>query len=216
MRRSFCFVAAVVFLFLHGVALAGPVALVEDVAGTSAARAFDYLAEGQVLDLGASGTMSVGYLGSCVHEEIKGGRVTIGSKESTVKNGKVTRVKVPCDGGRLVLAANQAVQSGATAVRDIELKGEPKVVVYDTSPLIFLPKSGRVVIKRVDMPGERHALETADGADPKPRLDLAAANIMLVPGGTYMVSVGGMAQVFRVATEATSGNVPMLSRIVPF
>lgn len=220
MRRRakvFAAMAGLVAALAAGVALAAaPVALVEEAAGIKTPEALDYVSEGQVVDLGKGGSLTLGYLASCVHEEIAGGRVTIGEKESKVSNGKVKRAKVACDGGRLVLAANQAVQSAATAVRDVDLKGEPKVVVYDTSPLITLPRTGRVVIKRVDMPGERHTFETGGGATMKTRLDLASENIILMPGGVYMVSVGGLAQIFRVDTEAKRGGVPLVGRLVPF
>lgn len=217
MKNLLGLVAGVV-LALASEAPAAPaplVALVEDVVGTSAVQPLDYVSEGKVINLGEGGSLRLGYLSSCVHEEIAGGHVTIGEKESKVENGKVTRAKVACDGGRLVLAANQAVQSAVTAVRDVDLKGEPKVVVYDTSPLITLPKTGRVVIKRVDMPGERHTFETG-GADRKKRLDLVDEKVVLMPGGIYMVSVGGVAQIFQVATEAKRGGVPTVGRLVPF
>jgi len=219
MRRSKVFAAVALLLatLTAGMVLAAaPVALVEDVAGTTALEVLDYVSEGQVVDLGRDGSLTLGYLASCVHEKIVGGRVTIGKKESKVKNGKVTRETVACDGGRLVLAANQAVQSAATAMRDVDLKSDPKVVVYDTSPLITMPKTGRVVIKRVDMPGERHTLEMGGNANMKKHLDLAVENILLAPGGVYMVSVGGVAQIFQVAAEAKRGSVPMVGRLVPF
>ncbi|MFA7384382.1 MAG: hypothetical protein WC001_13130 [Desulfurivibrionaceae bacterium] len=215
--KFFAAMAGFLAVLAAGVVLAAaPVALVEEVSGIKTLEVLDYVSAGQVVDLGKGGSLTLGYLSSCVHEEIAGGRVTIGEKESKVKNGKVTRSKVVCDGGRLMLAANQAVQSAATAVRDVDLKGEPKVVVYDTSPLITLPKTGRVVIKRVDMPGERHTIEMAGNANMKTRLDLANENILLAPGGIYMVSVGGMAQIFQVATEAKRGGVPLVGRLVPF
>lgn len=217
MRKILAFILGSTLFFIAAVVQAAPAALVEEVAGLTSVRPFDYLNEGKVIDLGEKGSISIGYLTSCVHEEIKGGVVTVGAKESQVKNGKVTRNKVACDGGRLVLAANQAVQSGATAMRSVNLKPpEPKVEVYDVSPLITLPKSGRVEIRRVDLAGERYELDSAVEIGTRAKVDLASEKIALAPGGIYLVSVRGFSQVFKVAAEARQGDVPLLGRIVPF
>ena len=195
---------------------ATPTALVEDVEGSIPLQPLDYVSEGQVIDLGDGGRLSLGYLSSCVHEEIAGGQVTVGGGESRVERGSVKRVRVPCDGGRLVLAANLAVQSAATAVRAIDLNAGPEVDVHHTSPVITLPKTGRVVIKRVDVAGERHNVETGSGEAARTYIDLAQEGIELVPGGEYMVSVGGVAMIFRIASDAGHGDVPVLGRLVPF
>jgi len=84
MRRSKVFAAVALLLatLTAGMVLAAaPVALVEDVAGTTALEVLDYVSEGQVVDLGRDGSLTLGYLASCVHEKIVGGRVTIGKKE---------------------------------------------------------------------------------------------------------------------------------------
>jgi hypothetical protein len=219
MRRTALIVGIVSALQLGTAWAAKPAALVEDVAGaTPPLRMLDYVNAGQVVDLGKGGKLTLGYFASCVHEEISGGRVTVGDKESSIAGGTVTRSTVECDGGRLDLAANQAVQSGAVAVRSIGTVSEANITVFDVSPIMSLPKAGRVVIKRVDVVGERHTVEVkpADGTQEPLRLDLAEQSVQLVPGGTYMVSVGGLSQMFKVAESAGRGNVPLVGRWVPF
>jgi hypothetical protein len=196
---------------------AAPVALVEEVSPAAAGvRALDFVRAGQVVELGPGGRLTLGYLESCVHERISGGRVTVGARESQVQGGKVERSQAKCDGGRLALAANQAVHSGAVAVRNVGPQSTPNVIVHDVSPLILLPKAGRVTVKRLDVQGERHGLQAEGEADGRARMDLAERDIRLAPGGVYMVTVGGFAQVFQVAQEASRGGVPLVGRLVPF
>lgn len=202
---------------LSSLALAIPAALVEEVSqATPGVRVLDYVSPGQVVDLGSNGRLTLGYLASCVHEQISGGRVTVGATESQVSNGKVERRKTPCDGTRLALAANQAMHSGAVAVRSMDPSAAPHVIVNDRSPLIFLPKAGRVVVKRLDLTGERHSIEVTKAIEGQLRIDLADNNIELAPGGIYMVTVAGLAQTFQVATGATRGHTPLVGRLVPF
>jgi len=209
-------VSALGVLSAHG-APAAPAALVEDVMPAQAGvRSLDFVSVGQVIELGSVGKLTLGYLASCVQEQISGGRVTVGTQQSEVQNGQVARSKVECDGGRLVLAANQAVHSGAVAVRSHGPSGEPRVTVHDVSPLIVLPRAGRVVLKRVDVTGERHSIQVDEVPDQRVRLDLAEHDIRLMPGGTYMVSVGGLAQVVQVSAGAARGGVPLVGRLVPF
>ena len=83
-----------------GSASAGePVAIVEDVAAVGTDLQFmDYVEEGRVIELGANGTIMLGYLNSCLLEEIRGGRVVVGRTESAVENSEVRRQRVLCDG----------------------------------------------------------------------------------------------------------------------
>src|SRR5580700_11021164 len=87
---------------------ADPVALVEEVSGTSAGIDFmDYLSAGKILKLGSTDKLVIDYLRSCVRETITGGVVTIGADESRVVGGSVKREKVQCDGGKLRLTTDQ-------------------------------------------------------------------------------------------------------------
>ena len=81
-----------------------PVALVEDVRGNSAGVEFmDYLTAGKVIKLKSQDSVMLGYLASCWSETITGGTVVVGPEQSDVQGGKVNRLKVPCNGGKIAL-----------------------------------------------------------------------------------------------------------------
>src|SRR5260370_39637807 len=102
------------------VAAAAPVqvALVEDVTGNPAGVEFmDYLETGKIIELGPRDTIVLSYMTSCMRETITGGTVTVGTDQSQVQGAKVARARVPCDAGKLVLAADQAGQFGGRIFR---------------------------------------------------------------------------------------------------
>ena len=94
-------VAATLFLLAAPgvVSAVEPVAIVQSVeaSGTSV-RAMELIERGRVFELGAKGRLVLGYFRSCLHEEITGGRVTVGVRESRVEGGRVARRRVECDG----------------------------------------------------------------------------------------------------------------------
>mgnify|MGYP000238063320 CR=1 FL=1 len=168
-----------------------------------------------LIELGTEGTLILGYLSSCVREQISGGKVTVGENESQISDGQVQRDQSQCDGGRLSLAANEAVQSGAMAMRDIDPDAGSSLTVHDTSPLLLLPKAGRVVIKRIDQPGERYKIKVETAEVGRTQLDLAQYEISLTPGAEYMLSSGGRAMIFQVADDASHDDSAILGRLIP-
>ncbi len=93
--------AAMLFLLAapSAVSASEPVAIVLSVAasGTSV-RALEMIGRGRVFELGANGRLVLGFFRSCLHEEITGGRVTVGALESQVEGGRVARRRVECNG----------------------------------------------------------------------------------------------------------------------
>ena len=83
------------------------VALVEDVSASSAGGVMlmDYVETGKVIALGPDDTLVLSYMSSCIQETIRGGTVTVGTTQGEVRSGKVERVKVACDAGRMLPAA---------------------------------------------------------------------------------------------------------------
>src|SRR5262245_56214223 len=138
-----------------------PVAIVEDVSGSQAKVQFmDYVTAGTVITLGAGDNLILGYMRSCWRETIKGGVVTVGGEQSVVVGGEVKRQKVECDGGRMRLSTAQAGQSGVMVFRGVKpLAPAPQVTLYGLSPIIDLRGGGRLVIERIDVPGERQEIE---------------------------------------------------------
>ncbi len=115
---------------------AEPVAIVQSVeaSGTSV-RAMELIERGRVFELGAKGRLVLGYFRSCLHEEITGGRVTVGVRESRVEGGRVARRRVECDGRVLDLTRGQAANSSVLMFRRPPSEHQ-RVVIQRTSPVI--------------------------------------------------------------------------------
>lgn len=196
-----------------------PVALVEQIESKAAGIEFmDYLAPGRVVRLAPNETMILGYMRSCWRETITAGTVTIGAEQSDVKDGKVERVKVACDTGKIKLSSEQAQKSGAMAFRAPAKKGAaapPEFTIHGLSPVIEAKVAGRLVIERIDQAGEKHEFDIAG-----PQLvrgaffDLAKADKALVAGGTYRATYGGNQATFKVDPFAKPGASPLIGRLL--
>jgi hypothetical protein len=85
-----------------------PVAIVEDIESQSAGvELLDYVSAGQVIRLATSDRLVLGYLRSCWQETIIGGTVTVAAEQSEVRDGKIERVKIRCDGAGIQLTFEQ-------------------------------------------------------------------------------------------------------------
>ncbi|MBI3453907.1 MAG: hypothetical protein HY057_13945 [Rhodospirillales bacterium] len=198
-------------------------ALVEDIeAKTSEIGPMDYLSVGQVVRLNAGETLVLGYLKSCWRETIAGGTVTVGAEQSTVAGGKVRREKVECDGGRMRLAADQAGKSAAFVTRQppkpVRPAPEAQVTLYGLSPVVDLKGGGKLVIERLDQPGERIEVEIGAGQLFRGAFyDFAKADKALAAGGVYRASAGNNAPiVFKIDPFAKPGQAPVVGRLLRF
>jgi hypothetical protein len=220
-----------VWLTALGVAVAGtgpvfaagePVAVVEDVTGkTASVELMDYVTPGQVIHLAAGDKLVLGYMGSCWQETITGGTVTVGREQSTVKDGKVARAKVECEGGKMELTAEQASKSGAVVFRGAPTRKsavpQPQLTLYGLSPVVDIKGGGHLVIERLDQPGERIEMDVAAhqlfrGAF----YDFAKSGKALAAGGVYRASVGAQQIVFKVDPDARPGQAPVIGRLLRF
>jgi hypothetical protein len=95
-------------------ALAGDaVALIESLAGQSQrVELMKYAHAGQVIRLGPDQTLVLSYKDSCVRETITGGTVTIGTDQSEVRSGEVTRMRGQCVVGRVDITDGQVSVGG--------------------------------------------------------------------------------------------------------
>jgi hypothetical protein len=197
-----------------------PTALVEDVKSATAGVEFmDYVGNRQVIKLGPGDVLVLSYLKSCEHETITGGTVTVGAERSEVQGGQIVRTKVPCDGGKMRLSAQQASQSAASAFRLQSADTQP--TLYARTPLVQLPKvlasEARVLlIERTDRRGERHSFEIDDTIAAAGFYDLAKTKVSLTRGATYDASIGGHKVTFQIDTKAKSGPAPVVSRLLRF
>jgi hypothetical protein len=105
MTRIAFVIAVVISLACGFPASAGnPSAIVENIDAPGAKLQFmDYVESGRVISLGASGTVTLGYLSHCLSETVIGGSVTVGREQSRIDGGNVRREQVECDGGNLKL-----------------------------------------------------------------------------------------------------------------
>jgi hypothetical protein len=198
-----------------------PVAIVEDVKGkVDGVEFMDYVVPGKVIKLGASGVVVLGYLNSCLRETITGGVAIVGSEESKTSLAEVSREKVGCDTGKAQLTSREATQSAATTFRSIEPKAQVQPVttqrvVYGLSPVIELAQPGKLVIERIDVPGQKiEATVTAKSLVKGKFYDLATAGQSLMPGGTYAATSGARKTVFKVDPAARPGSSPIVGRLV--
>ena len=193
----------------------GPAALVEEVRGTTAGVAFmDYVATGKVIRLGPQESIVLGYLGSCWHETIKGGIVTVGAEQSEVQGGEVSRRKVMCNGGKIALTPRQANQSAGTTVRALHAK--PALTLYGLFPVVEAD-GGTLTIVRVDREGEYHVANVpVKRGTRRSFFDFATTKRALAAGGTYRANIGSRRILFLIDPNATARDVPIISRLLRF
>lgn len=198
-----------VFLALSGFARA--TAIVEEASGSLTIGPFDVLEEGDQVDLGESGTLTLGYFSSCVSEAITGGRVIVGSRQSEVLDGDVVRTTVECDGGNVMLSESQQAQSGADVFRDETRKQKnAKYVSFSDQPiLIFFEPVNSLRIRRID----------DDGIDEIIAINGSIANfevlgIRLFNGGIYQVRMRDR-RFYLIPQERSGNRAPsLLNRVI--
>jgi hypothetical protein len=209
-----------------------PTALVEDVKSAAAGVEFmDYVGTGQVIKLEPADVLVLSYLRSCEHETITGGTVRVGPNMSEVAGGKITRNKVPCNGGNMKLSSAQANASGASSFRVQDAALE--LTVYALSPIFEIPKlragdNRTLVIERTNGAGERIAIEIDESLANGGFYDLGSQGTQLKPGAHYAATLGDRKLNFKVDGKAASkGNkasdktgraskAPIVSRLLRF
>ena len=178
------------------------VAMIEDVQGTPPGVEFmDYVEAGKVIQLGAKDRIVLGYLKSCWRETITGGKVTVGAEWSNVEGGRVNRMQIACDAGKMQLTFELASKSGAKVFRDVNSAApqqsrlaplpKPQFTIYGLSPVVEIKQGSTVVIERVDKAGELHQVPSAGEKLTRGAFyDFADNKKALVPSGVYMATVG--------------------------
>src|SRR3974390_373935 len=197
-----------------------PAAVVEEIQGSVPGIQFmDYVDPGQVIHLGAHDRIVLGYLNSCWRETISGGTVTVGTEQSEIAGGEVARTRVACEGGKMMLSAELAGKSGAMVFRQVPkpqaaAAPHPEFTLYGLSPVFEVRPPGKLVVERLDQPGERYEIAVTEqqlvrGAF----LDLAKSGVVLVPGGIYRAKVADQEIVFKIDPDARPGEAPLVGRL---
>jgi hypothetical protein len=195
-----------------------PTAIVEDIKSKGATvQSFDYVQPGDVVKLGQSETLVLGYLVSCVRETISGGTITIGVRQSEIAAGEVQRQQVPCDPAVASLAVAQASEVGGSIIRTLDVApqaGAEAIRIYSTTPILKAaePADRVVSIERLDRSTPKVVLQMTGRT-----FDMAEAGISLEPGGRYKLQSGvTVGRVFEVDPQAQRGGGPVVSRLVTF
>jgi hypothetical protein len=193
-------------------------AIVESIeSGHSDLRALDLLAAGTVIELQAGDKLVLGYLQSCTREVITGGKVTIGSGESTVEGGQVERGKISCDGTVDADSAAGSNEAAVVAIRSLGADiGEDVRVVPSPQPVFVLaegemPADPSLVIQRLDRQESPIRVSLFGRA-----LDMKVTGMKLTPGGIYSVVCGDRKIAFKVAENAGLAPVVTLQRTIRF
>ena len=224
-RGRFAGLVFALLLLPDPVRAAGPVALVESVTGAPAGVEFmDYLSTGQVIALHPKDELVIDYLQSCVRETISDATVTIGTERSTIEGGRVERERLLCDGGRLNLAPEQSRASAGMVSRFMGPKTHPlppgtmvQRRLYGASPIVDLDGSNRLVVERLDR--DENPIDLTIPVDRLLRsrfYDFASDDRVLATGGIYRLTIGDRSMVFQVDRSATSGQMPIVGRLLRF
>ena len=197
-----------------------PVAVVEDVQGkVTGAEFMDYVTPKAVIKIGDGGSVILSYLKSCRRETISGaGTVVVGTEESAVHLAEVKAEKTNCDPNQANVTTRETSGVAATVLRSVDSSKattpEPQLTLYGASPLVEAKGRGKLVIRRLDVPGERQEISLG-GTQLKGRfLDFARENVALVPGGLYAATFKSSQIVFRVDPQARPGATPIVGRLL--
>ena len=196
-----------------------PVAVVEDVKGkVTGAEFMDYVTPKAVIKIGDGGSVILSYLKSCRRETINGaGTVIVGTEESAVHLADVKAEKTNCDPNQANATTRETSGVAATVLRSVDAAAtlpQPQLTLYGASPLVEAKGRGKLVIRRLDVPGERQEINLG-GTQLKGRfLDFASENVALTPGGLYAATFKSSQIVFRVDAQAKPGATPIVGRLL--
>jgi hypothetical protein len=91
---------------------------------------------------------------------------------------------------------------------------EPQLTLYGASPLVEAKGRGTLVIRRLDLAGERHQIALGGTQLKGKFVDFAREDVALVPGGLYAASFKSSEIVFRVDAQAKPGATPIIGRLL--
>jgi hypothetical protein len=145
------------------------------------------------------------------------GTVVVGTEESAVHLAEVKAEKTNCDPNQANATTRETSGVAATVLRSVDTTAslpQPQLTLYGASPLVEAKGRGKLVIRRLDVPGERQEINLG-GTQLKGRfLDFASENVALVPGGLYAAAFKSSQIVFRVDAQAKPGATPIVGRLL--
>ena len=198
-----------------------PVAVVEDIQGkVTGAEFMDYVTPKAVIKIGDGGSVILSYLKSCRRETISGaGTVVVGTEESAVHLAEVKAEKTNCDPNQANATTRETSGVAATVLRSVDSSKaaslpQPQLTLYGASPLVEAKGRGKLIIRRLDVAGERQEISLG-GTQLKGRFfDFASEDVALVPGGLYAATFKSSQIVFQVDAQAKPGATPIVGRLL--
>lgn len=213
-RHLFSGIFCIVALAVASPARAEPTAIVEDVVGDGVpVELMELLEPGVVIKLSDGNSIILGYLESCIREQISGGSVVVGAEQSEVTGGEVNRETLQCktdSGGN-----TGATGEGAALV----FRGGDNDKPADAARLlsrvpVFLMEGvadQTLSIERID---RREAIRRIPASGPV--FDAAGSLPPLTAGGRYRASIDGREVEFIIDRKAAMTPGPALERLVRF
>lgn len=200
---------------LATVSLAEPVAIVEETTNyRGKVQEMDLLETGQRISLGVNGQIKISYLETCVVEQITGGEIRIGSGQSEITGGAVTRKKIVfCSTGGVVLSKAQSNLSGVIAFRGGKKKNSSNpILVYSRVPVIYASKEGHLRIRKENKKEPIFSKKIEKGMN-----IFTKDSIDLLPGSNYFFEVSEWSSApVLVSVDVFAGYEPagLLKRII--
>jgi len=132
-----------------------------------------------------------------------------------VRGGTVGRERVECDGGRLLLTAQQAGKGAAIVFRKGDTSSaaavQPSLRVFSLNPVIRTGNRAKeATVERLDRSEAPLTVTLNNGI-----ADFARLSRALARGGLYRVSAGGSNRVVKIDEYAADGG-PLISRLIAF
>ncbi len=129
-------------------------ALVEEIenAPDAGVSFLDYVYPGQVIELGAAGTIVLSYFGSCRIETVIGGRLEVTREASVVSGGRLSQIQAPCQYDQAIVTA--ATGEAGAGVTRIDPQGNPifaEWTVKAMRPIFKWARAGDATVSVVDL-----------------------------------------------------------------
>jgi hypothetical protein len=195
-----------------------PVAVVEDIKGKVTGVEFmDYVTSRSVIKIADGGSIVLSYLKSCRRETISGaGTVVVGTEASIVDQAVLKAEQTNCDSSQANATSRDTSGVAATVLRSVDQPSlpEPQLVLFGASPFVEAKGRGMLVVRRLDLAGERYQIALGGTQLKGKFVDFAGEDVALVPGGLYAASFKSAEVVFRVDAQAKPGATPIVGRLL--
>jgi hypothetical protein len=119
----------------------------------------------------------------------------------------------------MMLSAELAGKSGAMVFRQAPKPQaaalpHPEFTLYGLSPVFEVRPPGKLVVERLDQPGERHEIAVTEAQLTRGAfLDFAKSGVVLAPGGIYRAKLADREIVFKIDPGAKPGDAPLVGRL---